>query len=64
MTAVIGQNYGNLSRTLRMKSEIIQEVIIGVLVLAAVIFLGRHIYRILAHKKKAGCAECGVAEKK
>jgi hypothetical protein len=63
MTTVIGQNYGNLSRTLGMKSQIIQEIITGALVTGALIFLGRHIYRLLTHKKKAGCAECGVHEK-
>lgn len=41
-----------------------QEVIIGVIVLGSVIFLGRHIYKILTHKKKAGCAECGVGDSK
>jgi len=44
------------------KSQILQEVIIWVLLIAAVIFLGRHIYGILAHKKKAGCADCGKSE--
>jgi hypothetical protein len=42
----------------------IQEIITYSLVAAAVFFLGRHCYLILASKKKAGCADCGTTERK